>query len=215
MGSNDKKEFYKANHGTFEKLNKLNYIDWRANVTAILKSLKAFKIVNGEEQPPIAGRPAVLADYEARRAEAETLIRFSVSEKIRQRITRLDDPAEMWTILKTEFDSSSSKASRAKRAGELYLVRPNNNEKISDYCERLIQYRQPLDGTDEEIPDKALITHIFASIPKSFNVIVHFLRKLPPAELTLQHAVDELAEFERTLEDDSTNIGDRNLASTS
>jgi len=85
----------------------------------------------------------------------------------------------MWNILKTEFDSSSSKASRAKRSGELYLVRPTNNEKISDYCGRLIQYRQPLGRTDEEIPDKALITHI------SLNTQVvqrdcSLLRKLRP-----------------------------------
>lgn len=134
----NKKEFYKSNHGNFEKLNKLNYIDWKANVNVTLKSLGAFAIVTAEEQQPNAGRP--LADYNMWRAEGEKLIRFSVGEKIMQHITRLDDTATMWTVLNLEFDSSSSKASRARHAGELYTVRATDSEKISDYYERLIQY---------------------------------------------------------------------------
>jgi hypothetical protein len=56
MSSTDK--FYKSTYGNFEKLNKLNYTSWRAKVTGVLRSLRAYKIVTEDEQAPPHGKLA-------------------------------------------------------------------------------------------------------------------------------------------------------------
>jgi hypothetical protein len=126
MSSTDK--FYKSTYGNFEKLNKLNYTSWRAKVTGVLRSLRAYKIVTGDEQAPPHGNSvaarAAIADYDARYAQAETTIRLSVNDDIGEQLEGVEDPAEMWEILRKEFDSTASEARRMKLAIEFYGLRP-------------------------------------------------------------------------------------------
>ena len=126
MSSTDK--FYKSTYDNFEKLNKLNYTSWRAKVTGVLRSLRAYKIVTGEEQaPPNGGNSAAaraaIADYDARFAQAEATIRLSVNDDIAERLEGVEDPAEMWEILRKEFDSTASEARRMKLAIEVHGLR--------------------------------------------------------------------------------------------
>jgi len=209
--------FYKSNYGSFEKLNKLNYLSWKEDVLSVLDSLKASKIVTGEEQEPPIGNTAAMraatADYEARSAQARTTIRFSIHEEIRERLSGLSDPAEMWEILK-EFDSSATETRRTKLAIEFHGLKPENDEKISAYCARLIRYRKPLQGTDEEITDRALLNHIFTTVPASYRTIVHSLKRLPREEATVERVVEELTDYEQLVSPNDT-VGDSNTASTS
>jgi hypothetical protein len=215
MSSTDK--FYKSTYGNFEKLNKLNYTGWRAKVTGVLRSLRAYKIVTGEEQAPPNGNSvaarAATADYDTRYAQAETTIRLSVNDDIGERLEGLEDPAEMWEILRKEFDSTASEARRMKLAIEFHGLRPEKDEKVSAYCARLIRYRKPLHRTEEEITDRALLNHIFTTVPTRYRTIVHSLKRLPREETTIERVVEELTDYEQLVLDDP--IGDPNIGSTS
>jgi len=52
MSSTDtvKKDLHKTKWGNIERLNLINYIDWKMNVKSILNSIKAWEIVTGEEK---------------------------------------------------------------------------------------------------------------------------------------------------------------------
>ena len=114
MASTAGNQPYKSTYGNFEKLKKLNYTSWRVKVTGVLRSLRAYKIVTGEEQAPPEGNSAAaraaITDYDARYAQAETTIRLPVNDDIGERLEGVEDPAEMWEILKKEFDSTASEA---------------------------------------------------------------------------------------------------------
>jgi len=61
MSSTDsiqKKDLYKCNEGSFERLNLTNYIEWKTNVKSMLKMMEAWEIVIGEEKMPTATPPA-------------------------------------------------------------------------------------------------------------------------------------------------------------
>ena len=217
MASTAGNQPYKSTYGNFEKLNKLNYTSWRAKVTGVLRSLRAYKIVTGEEQVPPEGNSAAaraaITDYDARYAQAETTIRLSVNDDIGERLEGVEDPVEMWEILKKEFDSTASEARRTKLAIDFHGLRLESSEKVSAYCARLIRYRKPLHATDEEITDKALLNHIFTTVPASYRTIVHSLKRLPREEITIERALEELTGYEQLVLDD--HIGDPNTGSTS
>jgi len=85
---------------------------------------------------------------------------------------------------------------RSIHAGNLYTVKPHPGERISNYCERLLQYCDPVDGTDEAISDSVLLQHLFNNAGPIFTQTTHNLRK-KKSTISVQDAIDELCEFER------------------
>jgi len=154
--------FYNSKYGNFEKLNKLNYLRWRDDITGVLMSMEAYEALT--EQPPPNGNTAAAraatAAYTTRRAKAVTAIRLSVTNEIRTLFEGNQNPVELWDILKKQFDSTASQAGRTKLNMEFYSIRPETNESITAYTARLKHYRQPLHGTEEEIPDRPHQPHI-------------------------------------------------------
>jgi len=215
MSSN--KNLYVSKYGSFEKLNKLNYRAWESKVTIVLQSLKAYKIVTREEQAPPNGNTAAAraatADFEARYAQAMTIIGFSVAEELDSRLIGIKDPATMWEILKRDLDGTTSQAGRTRLAKEFHTMRPKASEPISDYCARLLQHRMQLDGTMQQITDQILINHIFITIPDTYNTNIDTLQHIPEEQATVDYVVERLKDFEQL--ELKNDIGDPNTAGTS
>ena len=159
------KTTYKSVYGTFDKLTKLNYISWKSNVTTVLQSLRSFRIVLGEELEPAPGVTAISRAahdlYLTKFAQARTILRFSCGEEIRESVENIDDPAEIWRVLREEFDSAASQIGRNSLSRNFHILAPAPKETIQDYCKRLIRYRHPLQGSNEQISDQVVINHIF------------------------------------------------------
>jgi hypothetical protein len=196
-----KANLYKSIHGSFEKLNKLNYGSWKDNISSVLESLDALNIVLGEEEAP----PALLTTagrltsklYRTRHAQAVSIIRFSVNDEIQQRLRGIANPVEMWKSLQKEYDLAVSEAGRTKIAREFVMLRYNGTERISEYFARLKLHRLPLFGTEEEISDQVVISHIYVTIPATYNGVIHRLQEKPKAEATLDYVTERLTEYEK------------------
>ena len=205
-----KKDLYKTPRGSIERLNLTNYIEWRTNVKTILKTMKAWEIVAGEEKEPTETPPAqstrarsgeadnanlqlAIASFEERRNEAEALLRFSVNNTIQKQLRRMEDPAEMWVTLGNQFNSQTQ---RSIHASNLYTIKPRTGERISTYCERLLQHQDPANGTDEAISDSVLLQHLFNNTGPIFSQLTYDLRERIN-KISVQDAIDELCEFER------------------
>jgi len=197
-----KKDVHRTNWGSIERLNLTNYIDWKMNVKSILKSMRAWEIVTGEEKEPTETPPTLanlelaIESFKQRKNDVETLLRFSVNSTIQKQLRRMEDPAEMWVTLGNQFNRTYSQTQRSIHAGNLYTVKPHPGERISNYCERLLQYRDPVDGTDEAISDSVLLQHLFNNAGPIFTQTTHDLRK-KKSTISVQDAIDELCEFER------------------
>jgi len=61
----------------------------------------------------------------------------------------------------------------------LHTVRPHPSEKIGCFCERLQQYRDPVEGTKEEISDNTTIHHLLNFVGIRFSEATYVLRKQP------------------------------------
>ena len=122
-----------------------------------------------------------------RRKSAEALIRYSVNSTIQKQLLCLRDPAEMWTMLSNQFNKTYSQMQRSIHASNLYTVRPHPGEKIELFCERLQQYRDPVEGTKEEISDNVMIHYLLNFTGVQFSEATHMPRKeLNKETLTLQ-----------------------------
>jgi hypothetical protein len=228
---NIKKDFHKTKWGTIECLNLTNYIDWKMNIKSILKSMKAWEIVTGEEKEPIETPPAhstrarsgeadnanlqrAIESFRDRRNAAETLLRFSVNNTVQKQLRRMEDPAKMWVTLGNQFNRTYSQTQRSIHASNLHTVKPHSGERISTYCERLLQYRDPVDGTDEAISDSVLLQHLFNNAGPIFAQTTHNLRKKKNS-ISVPDAIDELYEFERNyLANSQINDPGNNTAGT-
>jgi len=213
--STSKQDYHVTSLGSFERLNTTNYIVWRINAKTMLDTMNAWEIVTGEEKMPTETSPAhstraksgeadasnlqhAIDSFNERRKAAVALIRYSVITTIQRQLLLLQDPAEMWTMLNNQFNNTYSQTQRSLHASNLHTVRPHPSEKIGSFCECLQQYRDPIEGTKEEISDNATIHHLrnFAGI--RFSEATHVLRKqLNNGTLTLQETINELCEYER------------------
>jgi len=103
--------------GTIELLEGTNYATWKRQCGRVLKGIKAWKIVLGEEQPPnnpigfaaaaVAER-SVYNDYCTRHDQASAIISGSCCKDVQIKIEAIDDPAEMWTAIAREMDETST-----------------------------------------------------------------------------------------------------------
>ena len=101
-------------------------------------------------------------------------------------------------MLSNQFNKTYSQTQCSIHASNLYTVRPHPGEKIGPFCERLQQYRDPVEGTKEEISDNVMIHYLLNFAGVRFSEATHMLRKeLNKGTLTLQETIDELCEYER------------------
>jgi hypothetical protein len=195
---------YKHALGTIELLEGTNYATWKRQCGRVLKGIKAWQIVLGEEQPPnnpvgfaaaaVAER-AIYTDYTTRRDQASAIICGSCCNEVQIQIEEIDNPAEMWTTIARKMDATSTVVGRMTLLRKFHALRPVAGESINTYFSRLMEVRNQLMGTPEAISDAEFKIHVFTSLPTMFDVIVIILQAR--ADATLQEVQDALKEHEQ------------------
>jgi len=83
----------------------------------VLNSIKAWKIVLGEEQPPnnpvgfaaaAIIKRAVYDGYITRRDQASAVISESCCNEVQIHIEEIDGPTEMWAVIARKMDATST-----------------------------------------------------------------------------------------------------------
>jgi hypothetical protein len=195
---------YKHALGTIELLEGTNYATWKRQCGRVLKGIKAWRIVLGEERPPnnpvgftaaaIAER-ALYTDYTTRRDQASAIISGSCCNEVQIQIEEIDDPAEMWTTIARKMDATSTVVGRMTLLRKFHALRPVAGEQIATYFSRLMEVKNQLVGTAEAISDAEFKIHVFTTLPTMFDVIVIILQAR--ADATLQEVQDALKEHEQ------------------
>jgi len=195
---------YKHALGTIEILDGAYYATWKRQCSRILKGIKAWRIVLGEEPVPnnpagfgaaaIAER-AVYDSYTTRRDQASAIISGSCCNEVHIQIEEIDDPAVMWTTIARKMDVTSTVVGCMTLLWKFHALRPIEGEPISTYFSRMKEVKNQLDGTTEVISDAEFKTHLFTTLPTMFDVIVIILQAR--ADATLQEVQDALKEHEQ------------------
>jgi hypothetical protein len=190
--------------GTIELLESTNYATWKRQCSGVLKGIKAWRIVLGEEQQPnnpvgftspaVAER-AVYNDYMTRRDQASAIISGSCCNKVQVYVEEIDDPAEMWTVLATRMDAAGTVVGRMTLRRKFHALRPVAGEPINTYFSRLMEVKNQLIGTAEAICDAEFKTHVYTSLPSMFAVIVIILQSR--ADTTIPQILEALKEHEQ------------------
>jgi len=195
---------YKHALGTIEILEGANYATWKRQCSCILKGIKAWRIVLGEE--PVPNNPAgfgaaavaeraVYDSYTTRRDQASAIISGSCCHEVQIQIEEIDDPALMWTTIARKMDVTSTVVGRMTLIWKFHALRPIEGEPICTYFSRLKEVKNQLDGTVKAISDAEFKTHLFTTLPTMFDVIVIILQAR--ADATLQEVQDALKEHEQ------------------
>jgi len=147
----DKKDLHKTKWGNIERVNLINYIDWKMNVKSFLKSIKAWEMVTGEEKKLIKTSPThsnrarsgevintnlqhAIETAKERRNAAKTLLRFSVNNMIQKQLLCIKDLAEMWIMmLGNQFNRTYSETQCSIHTSNLYTVKPWPGKLVSTY----------------------------------------------------------------------------------
>ena len=162
--------------------------------------MKAYAIVTGDDpepQPLDFDHDDNYDDWNAKEAEAASMIRLSCSPEVRRIIKGMSNPHEMWNTLESSLDTAGSYIGRQEILRQLRACRPKEDEPLKTYFTKLSNYRTQLDHTDDAITDRDFRTQIFTSLPSQYAMILMVLKHRRPLP-TPEEAMHDLLEEETT-----------------
>jgi len=110
----------------------------------------------------------------------------------------MEDPTEIWAILKEKLDLASSRTGQLALVRTFHMLRPlDSDTSINQYIARLMESRTQLAGTNEEISDTRLVSHILTTLPASYESIINTITFAPLEQQTLDNVVNTLSEAEK------------------
>lgn len=183
------------------KLELTNYHEWLVEITIVLCWKNLFKVVLGEEQaPPHEPGPAGerrLAKYHARVAKASCLLFNSCGKLAKLQIVDIEDPHEIWTILK-RMDSTTKPSGRLAVYKRFQDIRYTEGG-FTHFMTQLLDCRNMLASSEEPIPDSLFRLRLLDQLPREiYGFTFTIMSAEPPEEQTLDHLIDALTECYNT-----------------
>lgn len=134
------------------------------------------------------------ADYDERMDDAANIIYNSCEKSIKVYIANLDDPAAMWDILAKRMNAAATSVGRQLIHTRFNNSRPVPGQPISDYFSHLLELRNEIAGTAEQISDAGFKAHLWNTLPSSFQISVKVWQQKPNA--TIEEIMDGIRQDE-------------------
>jgi hypothetical protein len=192
-----------ARLGQAVKLTTANYHTWKSDIEIILEGENLLEIVLGNEVPPTDGnsRAAIEAtnQYQACIKKAYSIVAGSCSITVRDFFNGIRDPAAIWTTLIDTLNTASSEAGQLALARTFQSLRPRDHDtSIGQHIARLMNIRNQLAGTEEEIPEKRMVPQIYISLPSEFDSLIKVIKYGPREQQTLDNVLNTQMEEENS-----------------
>ena len=101
----------------------------------------------------------------------------------------------MWKTLANHFNTAGTAAGRQAIFREFMGLKPTPGKPIAEWFGKLLELRNQVIGTEEAITDVMFKTHIFTSLPESFEVTAKIQQSNPNA--TVDVVIEALKEDEK------------------
>jgi hypothetical protein len=211
-------EIYKCSFGQTAKLTDFNFIMWKSDIQIMLTGEGLLGIVLGTEALPPAGNSRAVIEaterYQARVDKAYSLLAGSCSLAIRDHFQGTVDPAAIWNILNEKFNTANSQAGQMALARAFQRLRPHDDDtSINQFISRLLNIRNQLAGTEEEISEKRLVSQILMSLPSAYEPTIQMITFAPREQQTLEFVVNTLLETEKG-RNNRLDVGSSNAGSS-
>jgi len=124
----------------------------------------AYEIMTGEEPEPEGNTReghTELLNWRKQRINAQSIIYMRCSDQILPHIKHTLDRAETWDILHDRFDNTLSILGRTQILLKFHGCHPTKDEKMTTNFTGLIDYRNQLSGSAEEISEDSFVTHLY------------------------------------------------------
>lgn len=201
------KDTFKHPKGSYERLNATNYPTWSNSTRRLLRSLRAWSIITGDEITPVIPEAGVattnavaiakknLAEFQQRQEDAALVIYNSCSASLRSYIDQIDDPKNMWDTLDKQLNTAKSAVGRQAIFRQFMELKPTAGEPIGEWFTKLLELKNQVVNTPEAITDVMFKTHVFTSLPDSFEVTSKIQQNNPNA--TIEEVIEALKEDEK------------------
>lgn len=200
---------YRCQFGETFKLTPENYRQWSNDERTCLRSENALGIVERTElRPGGQSQPAIQAakQYDIRLGKAYALIHATCMPAARTYLRNLEHPADMWESLKDTSEAVHS------QTGTMALVRSFTNHRLREadsrinvYIVRLLDIRDALTETGDQITERSVIAHLMNTLLLSFGMIQRVINVKPRADHTLEYIIRTLLEEESAFKIEHTD----------
>jgi hypothetical protein len=173
---------YKSNsHGAFEKLNGDNFPAWKAAMIFHLGAEQGnlLAITTGELEEPPPENVASLENYRLRQRQAASTIAGACAPIIKPVVGHLyQDPARMWQILHSNYDSSLSASGRQTLRKTFDEAAPERGKPLGEFIIRLETIQRQLAFSAQSIDDDTFIAQFLRKLPEEFRMEVKMLQMM-------------------------------------
>jgi hypothetical protein len=191
-----KPDTFKHPKGSFDRLTDLNYTSWCINMRRVLRSIRAWRIVMGEEEKPAEdAADDVKQKHLERIDDAAACIFDACTKAIKRYIEKTDDPKEMWDILKEKLDAVKTSTGRQQMHQRFMNTKPAPGAPIGDFFTELKHLQGQISGTEEAISDTTFKTHIISCPPPNFEMTAKI--KLNDPTSTVHTIIQAILQDER------------------
>jgi len=176
---------------SFEKLNDMNYADWKIKMEALLEEKELWDVVSGNEVTPTTGPNSKTTKAFLRKqrlARAKIILHVENSQLPH---TRYADPKEIWDNL--------SRIHRSRGFGTLLSMRrrffsmtKQDSQPMQAWIASVRHAAFELEAVDFEIRDIDLIIALTQGLPPSYSSFIVSLDATPPDELQVNSVIVRL-----------------------
>ena len=189
-------KIFKTDHGFIPNLTHDNYPTWRKKVRHVPVAMRAYSIVTGDEFLPEGNGSAVRnlhREWHQKANDTVAQIHLGCKDNLFPWIDDIDDSVEMWKTLQGRLDNTTNQLGRTRIVRKFHALPPLKDEKITQYCWRLIDLWKKLFGSPKAISDETINTHIFTALPKEFKTTINIFEQQLPVP-NAQQVMDRLRE---------------------
>ena len=192
---------YTSKHGSCPYLGEDNYSEWRVHMRVMLRGISTFEIVEGSEHKPPAPSLTTRSaadrytdserkDYFKRRGLAAMLIWNSLKAPAQSLVVREnDDPQAMWNTLRERLDVTMNDVSALRIRRQFNIEKYKENDSLTTWYGRLIDYQHRLIGSEWEISNNDIIMTLLEGLPENWrNIKEQVINTRPRMSLVLLHA---------------------------
>lgn len=175
------KDTFKHPKGSYERLGGTKYPTRSNSTHRLLRALRAWPIIAGEEFAPVIPAAGIglsgiakekkdLDDFVQWRGDDALVIYNSCSATLRSYIDKIDYPKAMWDTLDKQLNTGKSAIGRQAIFRQYMELKPTPGESSGDWFTKLLELKNQVGGTPEAITAVMFKTHEFISLPVSFEV---------------------------------------------
>jgi gag-polypeptide of LTR copia-type/Zinc knuckle len=175
----------------FEKLNEMNYNDWRYVMAAMLVEKDLWDVVDGTETQPAgsANSKAVRAFAKKQQlAHAKLILNIDKSQLPH---TRYDDPKEIWESLQKVHQARGFATRLSLRRCFLYM-RKRDDQPMVSWISAVKNAAFQLEAAGVTIIDEDVILALTEGLPESYSTLIVALDSIPADDLTLDIVITRL-----------------------